>query len=142
MSAQITLRILEGPDPQRDEDGWEHNAYTVELRRGTRRMSVPWKAGMGIEGPPTAADVLECLLSDAASVENAAGDFEEWAPELGYDPDSRRALAVFEALTKQTAKLRRFLGEDFERAVFPPFDDSQPYRDPSDVARDLCAQEA
>lgn len=134
----VTLEIVSGPDYYAESDGerWEHHAYVVRLSRGDRSMEVPWRAGIGITDDPTAADVLEALLSDAASIENARGDFEEWAPELGFDPDSRRAEAIFQRATKQTDELRELLGDDFDAAVFPPYNEKDPYgtRDPEAVA--------
>jgi hypothetical protein len=59
--------------------------------------------------------VLEALLSDAS----VAGydQFEEWAADLGYDPDSRKAEKVYQACVEQTAQLRQLLGDDFETFV-------------------------
>lgn len=115
----ITLEIVDGPDYARDEQGWEHHRYEVELRRGEVSIGVPWLAGLGITEDPTASDVLKALLLDASGVENARGSFEEWAGEYGYDPDSRRAEELFRAVTRQTDLLRVLLGDDFDSAVFP-----------------------
>ncbi len=40
--------------------------------------------------------------------------FDEWARDLGYDTDSRRAEKTYKQVVSQTAKLKRFLGEDFD----------------------------
>lgn len=114
----VTLEIIDGADLKRDADGWEHYAYTVELRRGSETMRVPWRQGIGITDDPTAVDVLQSLLMDAATVENARS-FEDWAGDLGYDPDSRKAERIYRACEEQTANLRILLGDDYEQAVFP-----------------------
>lgn len=42
--------------------------------------------------PPTVADVLYCLMSEANAVHMT---FEEWCSDFGYDSDSRKAERVF-----------------------------------------------
>lgn len=53
---------------------------------------------------PTAAAVLYCLLSD---MEAADQSFTDWANELGYDTDSRKALAIYEACCETGLALRK-----------------------------------
>lgn len=65
--------------------------------------------------PPTLAEVLECLQSDMQSMEGSLG-FEDWAADLGIDPDSRKGLQSYLATQEQVVKLRLTLGvacEDF-----------------------------
>jgi hypothetical protein len=64
-----------------------------------------------------ADEVMESLTADAAGYDNAAG-FEEWAREYGYDPDSRKAKRTYREVCRQAEKLRRFLGDDYESAVY------------------------
>ncbi len=91
--------------------------WRVTLRSRGRQMTVPFSQGPAICKEPSAADVLDCLASDAASAEGRS--FEEWASDMGYDGDSRRALKTFNAVERQTEKLRRFLGESgFQTLVF------------------------
>lgn len=116
---KITLEIIEGPDVRTDEDGWEHYAYTVRLDRTNHlSMTVPWRQGTGITDDPDAASVLEALVMDAATIENA-DTFEEWAPDLGYDPDSRKAEEIYRQACKQTNDLRILLGGEYRETVFP-----------------------
>lgn len=105
----VTLRIVGGPSRTADDDGWQHNAYTVALELEGRTAQFPWRQGLGIEEPPTAAGVLECLFGDAAGVNNARG-FEDWAGDYGYDTDSRKAEATYNAVRLQTAKLAGLFG--------------------------------
>lgn len=88
--------------------------WTVVLRYGKKRLTVPFFMGVGHYGKePEVYDVLNCLVSDAASVDNARS-FEEWASELGYDPDSRKAEKIFKACERGTKKLKKFLGEQYD----------------------------
>ena len=66
--------------------------YVVTLKRQRRQMAVPFSCGLGIESEPTAADVLDCLLSDYYTADNT---FDDWCAELGFDPDSRKAERTF-----------------------------------------------
>lgn len=93
----------------------EFDPWTVTLRLGKRSMTVPFFTGYGLRSRmkdgPSAADVLDCLLSDASSADQT---FEDWAGDLGYDTDSRKAERTYAAVVRQTARLRVFLGEHFE----------------------------
>lgn len=61
--------------------------------------------GGGPVPSPSTADVLYCLVSDAQASD--AGSFEEWAGDLGYDPDSRTAERVYKACMDVAAALER-----------------------------------
>jgi hypothetical protein len=116
---KVTLRILSGPDLAVTEDfEWRHFAYKVELRYQGRRAQFPWKQGEALTQAPTAADVLEAILSDCAGYDNARS-FGEWAEEYGYDTDSRKAEQTWKAVERQRAKVERLLGDDYDAAVFP-----------------------
>ena len=66
---------------------------------------------------PELADVLNCLASDSASVEQS--DFEDWAADLGYDSDSRKALETYQICEKQAKKLRHLVGSQaFEELLY------------------------
>lgn len=53
---------------------------------------------------PTAASVLYRLLRDASAADQC---FADWASEYGYDTDSRKALAIYEACCEIGRALRR-----------------------------------
>lgn len=113
--ARETIVMRAVPDGRRrSDDGWEFDAWICCLSRQQkgRRMTVPFKMGLGHKGaPPALADVLDCLAMDAASLEDYP-QYEDWAPSLGFDPDSRKGFAVYETCRKQSERLKRFLGED------------------------------
>lgn len=99
-------------------DGMDNmNWYDVTLKMGRRQYTIPFGMGYAHTSEPTAYDVLACLLSDASSAENARS-FEEWAGDYGYDTDSRSAERTYNAVVKQTEKLRRFLGDKFDAYVW------------------------
>lgn len=144
MSTDRVTLSLESLGMDYDADGWMHNAYKATLHYQGRRLTTPFRTGEGWTEDPTAADVLECLLSDAAGYDNAQ-DAEDWAREYGYltpdNDDSRaawkKAEQQYRETGKQTEKLRRLLGEDYDAAVFPTADD-----DSEQVAARLTGEES
>ena len=99
-------------NPNMANDEWSRNAnhWRVVLKMGRRQLTVPFSTGSALS-EPDAADVLDCLASDAGSIEYVSG-FEEWANELGFDPDSRKAERTFEVSRRQSLALKRFLGDE------------------------------
>ena len=97
-------------------DPWYRTAshYRVTLRFGNRSMSTYFSQGCGIKDNPTADTVLECLISDALC---ASGSFEEFCDDCGYDADSRKAERIYRACANTRARLRRFLGSEYETAL-------------------------
>lgn len=65
------------------------------------------KARFDALAPVNVADVLESLFLDAMGSDQS---FEDWCSDLGYDTDSRKALAVFHACRDTAAQLRNGLG--------------------------------
>lgn len=122
---KITGSITYGSDHPTPDNFRDSNPWTIELRYDGRKMTTPFYTGSAL-GEPSLADVMECLASDASTVENSRG-FEDWAEDLGYDTDSRSAEATYQACVKQTDKLRRLLGSDFEEIVFTDEDTMRKY---------------
>lgn len=111
----VKLEIIGGPDYGVDETGWENYTYRVRLHFEERTMETEWHQGMAITDDPEAASVMQSLFSDADTVEYSAEDiFEEWASELGYDPDSRKAEQIYNNVKEQTEKLRALLGDKYD----------------------------
>ena len=63
---------------------------------------------------PTAADVLGCLISDFTSIGRT---FEDWASDLGYDTDSRKAERTYLLVQSQAVTFRRLAGAHYEKLV-------------------------
>jgi hypothetical protein len=90
-------------------DDWK---TTLHLQR--RRMTVQFHMGLGHKGKePEVTDVLGCMVMDAQSIEDT-DSFEDWADELGYDPDSRKAERIYKATQTEANKLRRLLGDLYQ----------------------------
>lgn len=99
-------------------DEWKSKAHpwriTLKIgnhedRRKNTYLGVDMWQGILSDEPnsPSAADVLSCMLSDISS-EDAS--FEEWCSDLGYESDSRQALATYEACKLNAKRIRWFLG--------------------------------
>lgn len=99
-----------GENPNMDDQNWQARHYKVELSRRDHgeTLTIPFSMGMGLECEPDAETVLDCLASDSASIENARS-FEDWAAELGYDADSRKAERTFKLCRDQAEALERWL---------------------------------
>ena len=90
----------------------EMDHWRIVLKCGSRRMSTYFSKGLGHHGAePTAAEVLDCLASDAAGVANA-DSFEDWAGDYGYDTDSRSAHKTYTICKRQAERLRKLLGDE------------------------------
>ena len=81
-------------------DACESGKYARELGYIGNRLPVP---------PPIATAVLACLLSDADALDYPT--YEEWAPELGYDLDSRKGERVYRACLESALAMRALFGE-------------------------------
>jgi len=115
LTATITANGRGTIDPFDRTRTWEHTAWKVTLRYEGRIMSTPFYSGIGNTDAPTAADVLECLLSDASSADM---DYDDWRGEFGYE-DEQTARRTYNAVVRQTAKLRSLLGDHFDEYVWP-----------------------
>lgn len=106
-------------DSNPNMDGSENmDHWRVTLRRPGRKMTVYFSMGRGHNGKaPKADDVLDCLASDAAGVENAQS-FEDWASEYGYDADSRKAHRTYTICKRQAERLRKFVGDEYQALLF------------------------
>lgn len=120
MSAYDGYTATAKPGPPNEEWNTPNNGWRVTLKnkRG-QKMTVPFYMGIGLHGAPTAAEVLESLVSDALGYRNARS-FEEWAGDYGYDTDSRAAYRTFEACRRISERLDKFLTpEEFEALAYP-----------------------
>lgn len=104
-----------------DAEAWEHDCWIVRIGDAT----FDYNTGIGHRGKlkvggfarkspeieyyavlPTAASVLYSLMLDA----HLGGDtFEEFCSSLGYDTDSRRALAMYLDCQNIRQKLRKVI---------------------------------
>lgn len=68
-----------------------------------------WQKSVFRPKPPTIDTVLDCIGSDCSSIVNSH-NFEDWASDLGYETDSRKAERIYEAVMDQYRAVRTFLG--------------------------------
>lgn len=96
-------------------DDWRQtaNPWMVRLKYRGRQLTVPFWTGSAITADPDAEGVLDCLISDATAYDNAR-DFEDFCAEFGYDTDSRRAERTYRECGALSARVHKFLGDDFE----------------------------
>lgn len=115
-------------NPNMDDADWSRSArhYLCRIIRNSGdwlagsdhgTIEIYFSQGSAHTKEPSLSDVLECLASDAATVENAQ-DFEDWANELGYDTDSRKAEASYEACLEQSDNLKELLGDAYEALLW------------------------
>lgn len=98
-------------NPNSDDWGDRDRHWQCEITGEGVELLIPFSQGSAHTKPPAIVDVLSCLASDASFVENC-DTFEDFANELGYDPDSRKAEATYKACQEQTGYLIQELGED------------------------------
>jgi hypothetical protein len=112
-------------NPNMDDKEWSrdstHYRVTLTIRDGKRRrkMQTYFSMGSAHTKEPSAADVLDCLASDASGYDNAQS-FEEWARDYGYDPDSRKAEKTYKTIAKQSERLKQWLGnpDEYQHLLF------------------------
>lgn len=113
-SLRITCTAVYGANKTSPNDFKGSHPYRVTLRKGRRTLSTDFFMGSAHTSEPTAADVLSCLCSDTFAGEQT---FEDFCSELGYDPDSRKAERTWKTCRSMAPKVRRFLGDDFDRVA-------------------------
>lgn len=112
----VATRVDSNPNMVADDWARYASHWKVTLKHNGRRMTVPFSQGSAFRNPPSAEDVLNCLTVDAISVENARG-VEDWARDLGYDPDSKVAVKTYNLCMRQRKRLLNFLGNEGYRAL-------------------------
>ena len=80
--------------------------------KGINEFVTYFSKGIGHKGKrPTVSEVLDCIASDASGYENS-NNFEDWATDYGYDPDSRRAETIYHNVKAVSLNLKNFLGKE------------------------------
>jgi len=91
---------------------WKAEAGAFEIENGF--AAIPEWHGIRADKKrplmPEACDVLYSLASDVG-VLNSSG-FEDWASEMGYETDSRKAEKIYRECIETALKLRAALGDD------------------------------
>lgn len=97
-------------------DAWMQD-QVAKLLRGAKMDDPALKRHRITDGSkailPKLDDILSCLLSHSYAV---GMTFEDWCGDYGYDTDSRKALATYEACQKIAGQLKRIGITDLEAA--------------------------
>lgn len=121
--SMTAVRIPSRPDLESgsaEDRKWNKEAshYMVTLYKGgngtgkgpvTGSMTTFYSMGSAHKKAPKAGDVLDSLALDSNMVNES---FEDWCASCGYDSDSRRAFATYEACRKIAAQLKAMLGKE------------------------------
>ena len=103
---------------RKDDIAWPEGSthWNCKISHKENTMFVTFSQGSAISGEPEAAEVLNAVACDAASY-NDAKTFEDFADELGYDPDSRKAEKIYNACGKSADNLKTLLGPELYEAL-------------------------
>lgn len=120
----VKLHKVEYQGIGRLEDGndkpWDHHAWKMWVGSthmpasdsygvgSAKTFEFDFRQGMAHDKAPKLYDLMGCLFADVQGLDQ---DFEDWARDLGYDPDSRKALKIFEDCLAESQKLRALFGE-------------------------------
>lgn len=107
------VKIVAMPRGEELRVGCTMRVWWCDLHYQGRSIQVPFYQGMGHKNPPTAADVLLCLITDAECYDNAT-DLDDFAQDYCVGMKVSRVLAMYEACRKMSADIRVFLGDDFD----------------------------
>jgi len=98
------LRINERPDGNMSDMPAGSTHWRILIKRSGKDMTVFYSMGPAHSGTPDDCDVFNSLLMDTSDIEGEA--FEDWAENLGFDPDSRKAERCFKACQETLLNLR------------------------------------
>ena len=123
LSIRVSSLVYVDSNPHMADFRGDHWRVTLHNPRNRRQMTTYFSKGYGHNGQePTADEVLACLVSDASGIDQ---DFEGWADDLGYDPETREAEKIYKAVKRQTAKLERFIGSDDDMEALQEWSNEQ-----------------
>jgi len=111
---KIRAQITYGNNSAREDWHKDMHPYTVVLRYKGRRLTTSFYTGSGWTKDPTIMDVLSSLALDASSTDQC---FENWADDLGYSTDSRKAETTYKACVAGARKLKKFLDSEYDAVI-------------------------
>lgn len=104
----ITLTAERWPENPNMTDSSQMDHWKIVLWSKWTWMTTYFSQGFAYNGkPPKIDEVLDCLACDAQGIDQ---EFEDWASDLGFDPDSRKAEKTYKTIRVQTQKLKELLG--------------------------------
>jgi hypothetical protein len=105
-------------DSERDEWGKDPGAthWKVKVRKDWGVFTMRFHMGSAFKRPPNVTEVLGALATDGVGYANAK-DFEDWANEYGYNPDSRKAERIYRQVGDNATKARQTFGDAIYEAL-------------------------
>lgn len=108
-------QVARRPDGMMEEN-YITRHFHCKIKCGKRSFGLYFSQGSAFTQPPTLADVLNAIASDAQSYENAR-DFADWGSWYGCDTDSRKAKKIYKAVKRQAEQLKRTIGEEAYKVI-------------------------
>lgn len=109
---QLGVSFSSKPVDGRTDGDWHpdsrHFAFT--FHRGDKTLTGTYSMGSAVKGPVNPQDVFSSILLDTSEIENGA-DFEEWAGDLGFDTDSRKAERTYKACVAEWESLQAMFSQ-------------------------------
>lgn len=96
-------------NPETNQDDWK-----VSISYKGKKYTFDYHTGIGHRKngnpvKPNLKDILYCVASDCQSLDGCL-DYESWASDFGYDPDSRKGEAIYRAVQKEASNMQKLLG--------------------------------
>lgn len=93
------------------KDEWKKtaNKYKAKIIYNKKSMTTVYYTGSGWKKDPVLEDILGSILQDTTYLDYG---FEDFANEMGYDPDSRKAEKIYKEIQKQAKKINRIFSKE------------------------------
>ena len=101
-ASKLSIKDVGGPNSL-----MRHGLLQREVETGRSTFSTIRPSGEPIL--PDEEEVIACLLNECDTLDYAS--FEDWAAEIGYDPDSRSAEKIYRQCLEHSLALRAALGD-------------------------------
>ncbi len=106
-SSKASIKRLGSPNCIMRDSAIRHECETG--KEAVMMEGINHIASRGQPLQPDLCDVLYSLASDSDAID--CSTFEEWANNLGYEPDSRKAESIYRACLEIALKLRAAIGD-------------------------------
>lgn len=105
------LRVSTRPDKLMSDMPAGSSHHRVLIKRGNREMTTYYSRGPAHKSEnPDNADVFNSLLMDTSDID-IGYEFDEWAENLGFDPDSRKAERIFKLCQETLLHLKTLFSD-------------------------------
>ncbi len=93
------------------KDEWKRtaNKYKARITYNKKSMTTKFYTGRGWERNPELEDILGSILQDTIYLDYG---FDDFANEMGYDTDSRKAKKIYKEIQEQSKKINRIFSKE------------------------------